>query len=344
MSDASANPSTCAAVHPAASPRSTPWPGSRKQRPSARARCSPLAVSGRGLVDPASPCSLADDEGFTRGRAAFETMRVYGGRPFRLDEHLARLAASAERIGLPLPTQESASAWPRSRSSTSRHAGRAPAPVLDARATGRRRRVAIALVSADPGLDRGAACSAGSGSSRCSAAPVGAVAARRARSRRATPSTWPPRPRRRRRGADDAVFVDADGIVLEGPVTNIWWREGDVLVTPSLELGILAGETRAALLELAAGRGYAVEEGAYPLARLARRRRGVHLVVGPRGDARRGGRRPSDPARPRRGRPAGRAAASGAGLTTRATSRPRRSSCPPSTTRCAQPTGSSRST
>ena len=31
------------------------------------------------------------------------------------------------------------------------------------------------------------------------------------------------------RGADDAVFVDADGIVLEGPVTNIWWREGDVL-------------------------------------------------------------------------------------------------------------------
>ena len=72
----------------------------------------------------------------------------------------------------------------------------------------------------------------------------------------------------KRRGADDAVFVDGDGIVLEGPVTNIWWREGDTLVTPSLELGILAGETRATLLELAAGLGYAVEEGAYPLARL----------------------------------------------------------------------------
>ena len=28
----------------------------------------------------------------------------------------------------------------------------------------------------------------------------------------------------RRRGADDAVFVDGDGVVLEGPVTNIWWR------------------------------------------------------------------------------------------------------------------------
>ena len=64
------------------------------------------------------------------------------------------------------------------------------------------------------------------------------------------------------------MFVDADAIVLEGPVTNIWWREGDVLLTPSLETGILAGETRAALLELARGAGRVVEEGIYPLERL----------------------------------------------------------------------------
>ena len=73
----------------------------------------------------------------------------------------------------------------------------------------------------------------------------------------------------KRRGADDAVFVDADDIVLEGPVTNIWWRRGQTLHTPSLELGILAGETRATLLELAAGCGYAVEEEIAPLATLA---------------------------------------------------------------------------
>ena len=72
----------------------------------------------------------------------------------------------------------------------------------------------------------------------------------------------------RRRGADDAILVDLDGTVLEGPVTNIWWRKGDLLVTPSLELGILAGETRAALLALAEGLGYRVEEGAFPLERL----------------------------------------------------------------------------
>ena len=72
----------------------------------------------------------------------------------------------------------------------------------------------------------------------------------------------------RRRGADDAVLVDLDGTVLEGPVTNIWWREGDVLVTPALELGILAGETRAALLGLARELGHDVETGAFPLERL----------------------------------------------------------------------------
>jgi D-alanine transaminase len=52
-------------------------------------------------------------------------------------------------------------------------------------------------------------------------------------------------------------------------VTNVWWRSGDVLYTPSLELGILAGVTRATVLELAPGHGYDVEEGAFPLARPA---------------------------------------------------------------------------
>src|SRR5262249_14464060 len=69
----------------------------------------------------------------------------------------------------------------------------------------------------------------------------------------------------RRRGADDALLVDTEGVVLEGPVTNIWWRSGATLFTPSLELGILAGETRAALLELAPELGLRVEEGAYQL-------------------------------------------------------------------------------
>jgi 4-amino-4-deoxychorismate lyase len=72
----------------------------------------------------------------------------------------------------------------------------------------------------------------------------------------------------RRRGVDEALFVDGDGIVLEGTVTNVWWRIGDTLFTPALDLGILAGVTRATLMELAPQCGFIVEEGAYPLARL----------------------------------------------------------------------------
>ena len=73
----------------------------------------------------------------------------------------------------------------------------------------------------------------------------------------------------RRRGADDAVFVDHAGLVLEGPTTNVWWRREQTLFTPTLELGILAGVTRATVIDLAVELGYEVAEGAYQLVELA---------------------------------------------------------------------------
>ena len=60
-----------------------------------------VAVGGRG-VDPDEPVLRADDEALLRGRAAFETMRVYGGTPFKLAEHLDRLAGSAGRSACPM--------------------------------------------------------------------------------------------------------------------------------------------------------------------------------------------------------------------------------------------------
>ena len=56
--------------------------------------------------------------------------------------------------------------------------------------------------------------------------------------------------------------------MLEGPTTNIWWRVDRTLQTPSLDLGILAGVTRATVVELAGATGYAVEEGHYGLTEL----------------------------------------------------------------------------
>jgi branched-subunit amino acid aminotransferase/4-amino-4-deoxychorismate lyase len=66
-------------------------------------------------------------------------------------------------------------------------------------------------------------------------------------------------------GADDALLVSADGTVLEAPTANVFWREGDTLFAPSLDLPILAGVTRGLLLEIAKQE---TMEGVFPLGRL----------------------------------------------------------------------------
>ena len=71
-----------------------------------------------------------------------------------------------------------------------------------------------------------------------------------------------------RRGADDAIFLDRAGNVLECPVSNVWWLYGETLETPSLDLGILAGVTRAEVVRLAGAQGLEVVEGTWGIDRL----------------------------------------------------------------------------
>ena len=232
-----------------------------------------LAVRGRGVVPPDEPALHADDEALLRGRAAFETLRVYAGRPFRLDEHLDRLAGSAERIGLPAVDGDEC----KSLAHAALQASRADDAVLRLYWTAGREGTgdpnALALVSPlPPGLEerreRGI---------RVVALPLGLEADLRAFApwllggvkSTSYAVNMAAEAEARRRGAEDAVFLARDGIVLEGPVTNVWWRRDEVLCTPALELGILAGVTRATLVAAAAARDYEVREGAFPLEHLA---------------------------------------------------------------------------
>jgi branched-subunit amino acid aminotransferase/4-amino-4-deoxychorismate lyase len=212
-----------------------------------------VAVAGRGLVDPREPVFAADDEPLLRGRSVFETARVYDGRPFRLDEHLARFAVSAERLRLPTPD---AAECGRLAEGVVRAAGErdlalrlywtgstlvaTAGPIDPELETQRARGLRLAVVP----WATGALASA---KSMSYAENMGAQDAAIAR------------------GADDALLVAQDGAVLEAPTANVFWREGGRLLTPSLELPILAGVTRAALLEIAE---YETEEGVFPLARL----------------------------------------------------------------------------
>lgn len=61
-------------------------------------------------------------------------------------------------------------------------------------------------------------------------------------------------------GAFEALLVGADGAVNEGAGTNLFAVQGGVLTTPALGPRILAGVSRAYLLDLARGMGLATEE------------------------------------------------------------------------------------
>jgi len=231
-----------------------------------------LAVLDKGLVDPEEPIIHADDAGLLRGLAAFETLRVYGGIPFAMAEHLARLALSADRLHLRLP----AAVLLESLAASALHAANVPDCSLRFTVTGGRGGTAgpVAMVAVLP-LPTGLELTRERGISL-----IGLQLGIEPDLRRHSPwlldgvkstsyavnmAAWD---EARRRGADDAVFIASDGSVLEGPVTNIWWRHGEVLYTPSLDLGILAGVTRAWVLRLAAAHGYSVEQGRFPLSEL----------------------------------------------------------------------------
>lgn len=59
-------------------------------------------INGRFL--PLAEASVSiEDRGFQFGDGVYEVIRTYGGRPFKLEAHLARLNRSAEAIGLRQP-------------------------------------------------------------------------------------------------------------------------------------------------------------------------------------------------------------------------------------------------
>jgi 4-amino-4-deoxychorismate lyase len=228
---------------------------------------------GPGVAAGARPALDPLDLALLRGEAVFEALRVYGGRPFRLQAHLDRLAASAAAIDLPLPAGLEELAG---RAAAAAGGGDAVLRLICTRGpdgTGeggpaafaictdvpgsfeeeRRRglRLVLLTTATDP-LLRAASPWLLAGVKTISYA-LNMAAQRTARAR----------------GADDAVLVGLGGELLEAPTANLWWRTGHTLHTPSLDLGVLAGITRTVLRELAPGLGLKVLEGVFTAEDLA---------------------------------------------------------------------------
>jgi 4-amino-4-deoxychorismate lyase len=231
-----------------------------------------VLATGPGVVPGASRPALDPlDLALVRGEAVFEAMRVYAGRPFRLAAHLERLAASARAIDLPLPAglEELAARavaaagagdmvlrlictkGPEGEGGLAAFAVCTDIPGSFEQERRRGLRLMLLTTATDP-LVRAASPWLLPGIKSISYA-VNMACQRAARAR----------------DVDDAVLVGLGGELLEAPTASLWWRTGQTLHTPSLDLGILAGITRAVLCELAPGLGFKVLEGVFTAEDLA---------------------------------------------------------------------------
>lgn len=206
-----------------------------------------------GVASPLEQATLPiTDAGVARGDGAFETIGVWDGRPFRVDDHLWRLDRSLASIGLPPAPADAI------RGDLVRVLEDQPGDgALRIFVTGSGTRI-VALV--DPParvmLDHLV----------CQPAPwirpLGTYAPAAAKTMSYGPNMAASRAAQRA-GGDDALLVSLEGLVLEGPTfTVLWVRDGE-LVAPALDLGLVDSISRRSIVELAAAAGLTCHTGHY---------------------------------------------------------------------------------
>jgi branched-chain amino acid aminotransferase len=203
------------------------------------------------------------DRGFLYGDSVFETIRTYGGEPFALGEHMARLARSAERVAIAMPLSPAdfgmevrlavrAARNPESYARAMLTRGSGPVgldpalagaplrvilvePLTPLPATMYRDGVAVVTVRTERAADAAHGAKVGN--------YLGSLLALR---------------QARARGAHEALVLDAAGRVVEGTTSNVFSVRAGELTTPPEQAGILVGITRAHVLDLCAEKGLRV--------------------------------------------------------------------------------------
>ncbi|MEA2235190.1 MAG: branched-chain amino acid aminotransferase [Solirubrobacteraceae bacterium] len=197
---------------------------------------APLLAWANGHVVPLADARVPlVDEGVLRGDGCFEAVRVYDGRPFALDEHLARMGRSASLMRLPTTgvSEAFAALCPGFDGYVRVLVTRGPPPAVYGLQE-------LARVFTRPARLRSlcAPWLVPLGSTPLAGAKTLSYAHNMAARRCAEEE-----------GYDDSLLIAADGSVLEGPNWSVMWVEGGAILTPPLELGILDSITRRVLMQ-----------------------------------------------------------------------------------------------
>ena len=226
-------------------------------------------VNGEWLAKEDAKVSVWD-HGLLYGDGLFEGMRIYGGKLFRLEDHMIRLYDGAGALLITIP---------HSREELSEL-------VLEAVRRNGRENGYIRLV-----ITRGVG-NLGIDPSTCPRAGViiivdgiqlypeelytRGIKVVTAATRRLSGDIFDPRVKSlnyltnimakleaAQAGCPEAVMLSREGYLTECTADNLFLVKGGVLKTPAPWLGILEGITRKTILELAAGEGIPAEEGTY---------------------------------------------------------------------------------
>ena len=205
------------------------------------------------------------DRGFLFGDSCYEVVRTAGDIPFGWPEHWARLQRSAESIQMQLDLEEAVIARRIAATLTAAAHGDSYVRLIVTRGTGEAPNIDLAYA---PGPQHWIVM----------VRPLPAMAGKPARlwlvdrlrnDRRALdPATKSGNylnnvlglAEAKAHGATDCVMLNGQGFVTEASTSNLFARIGGVWCTPPLDAGILAGVTRALLLEFLPSQGERVQE------------------------------------------------------------------------------------
>jgi branched-chain amino acid aminotransferase len=199
-----------------------------------------------GRIGPTAEATIGlKDDGLYRGDGAFEVIRLYDGRPFALDDHIARLERSSASLRLEFDRMalraeidallDDAGPIDGQLRLIVTRGGRRIAATEDVPVHAET--IAVASVTYQPSVILNGVKSLSYGANM--------LATRLAKEQ----------------GGEEALLVRPDGIALEPPTSSIFWVAEGALRTTALEEGVLASITRERLMAAVPG----IEEGAWTL-------------------------------------------------------------------------------